>query len=36
MDGDQFFRIAGGKVVEHWVDVDLFGWFSGSVSFKMG
>jgi len=24
----QFFRIAGGKVVEHWVDVDLFSWFT--------
>ena len=24
----QFFRISGGKVVEHWVDVDLFGWFT--------
>jgi len=23
----QFFRIADGKVVEHWVDVDIFGWF---------
>ena len=23
----QFFRIKGGKVVEHWVDVDLFSWF---------
>lgn len=23
----QFFRIADGKVVEHWVDVDLYGWF---------
>jgi len=23
----QFFRIANGKVVEHWVDVDIFGWF---------
>lgn len=23
----QFFRIANGKVVEHWVDVDLFSWF---------
>ncbi len=23
----QFFRIAKGKVVEHWVDVDVFGWF---------
>ena len=23
----QFFRISGGKVVEHWVDVDIFGWF---------
>lgn len=23
----QFFRIADGKVVEHWVDVDVFGWF---------
>ncbi len=24
----QFFRIANGKVVEHWVDVDIFGWFT--------
>lgn len=23
----QFFRISGGKVVEHWVDVDIFSWF---------
>lgn len=23
----QFFRIANGKVVEHWVDVDVYGWF---------
>jgi predicted ester cyclase len=23
----QFFRIANGKIVEHWVDVDIFGWF---------
>jgi len=23
----QFFRIKNGKVVEHWVDVDLFSWF---------
>jgi predicted ester cyclase len=23
----QFFRIADGKVVEHWVDVDIFSWF---------
>lgn len=23
----QFFRIEGGKVVEHWVDVDIFAWF---------
>ena len=23
----QFFRIKDGKVVEHWVDVDLFSWF---------
>ena len=23
----QFFRIADGKVVEHWVDVDIYGWF---------
>lgn len=23
----QFFRIKGGKVVEHWVDVDIFSWF---------
>lgn len=22
----QFFRIANGKVVEHWVDVDFYGW----------
>lgn len=24
----QFFRIAKGKVVEHWVDVDIFSWFT--------
>lgn len=24
----QFFRFANGKVVEHWVDVDLFSWFT--------
>ena len=24
----QFFRIKDGKVAEHWVDVDLFGWFT--------
>ena len=24
----QFFRFQDGKVVEHWVDVDLFGWFT--------
>lgn len=24
----QFFRISGGKVVEHWVDVDIFAWFT--------
>jgi len=23
----QFFRIANGKIVEHWVDVDIFTWF---------
>src|SRR4051812_4045355 len=23
----QFFRIKDGKVVEHWVDVDVYGWF---------
>ena len=23
----QFFRIKNGKVVEHWVDVDIFTWF---------
>ena len=23
----QFFRIRDGKVVEHWVDVDIFSWF---------
>ena len=22
----QFFRIANGKIVEHWVDVDFYGW----------
>ena len=24
----QFFRIANGRVVEHWVDVDIFAWFT--------
>ena len=24
----QFFRIANGKVIEHWVDVDIFSWFT--------
>ena len=24
----QFFRIKNGKVVEHWVDVDIFDWFT--------
>ena len=24
----QFFRIANGRVVEHWVEVDIFGWFT--------
>jgi steroid delta-isomerase-like uncharacterized protein len=24
----QFFRFQDGKVVEHWVDVDLFAWFT--------
>jgi steroid delta-isomerase-like uncharacterized protein len=24
----QFFRFQNGKVVEHWVDVDLFSWFT--------
>ena len=24
----QFFKIHDGKVIEHWVDVDLFGWFT--------
>ena len=24
----QFFRLQDGKVVEHWVDVDLFSWFT--------
>jgi steroid delta-isomerase-like uncharacterized protein len=24
----QFFRFQDGKVAEHWVDVDLFGWFT--------
>lgn len=24
----QFLRIKDGKVVEHWVDVDVFGWFT--------
>lgn len=24
----QFFRIQDGKVAEHWVDVDLFSWFT--------
>ena len=23
----QFFRIKNGKIVEHWVDVDIFSWF---------
>ena len=23
----QFFRIEDGKVVEHWVDIDIFSWF---------
>ena len=23
----QFFRIQNGKVIEHWVDVDIFSWF---------
>jgi steroid delta-isomerase-like uncharacterized protein len=23
----QFFRLKDGKVVEHWVDVDIYGWF---------
>lgn len=23
----QFFRIANGKIVEHWVEVDIFSWF---------
>lgn len=23
----QFFRIRNGKVIEHWVDVDIFSWF---------
>ncbi|MEP7357059.1 MAG: ester cyclase [Anaerolineales bacterium] len=23
----QFFRIEAGKVIEHWVDVDIFSWF---------
>jgi predicted ester cyclase len=23
----QFFRFQDGKVVEHWIDVDLFSWF---------
>lgn len=23
----QFFRIKDGKIVEHWVDVDIFSWF---------
>jgi len=23
----QFFRIANGKIVEHWVDVDIYTWF---------
>jgi predicted ester cyclase len=23
----QFFRIKNGKVIEHWVDVDIFDWF---------
>jgi hypothetical protein len=24
----QFFRFQDGKVAEHWVDVDLFSWFT--------
>ena len=33
----QFFRIANGKVTEHWVDVDIFGWFQQlGVIPKMG
>jgi steroid delta-isomerase-like uncharacterized protein len=24
----QFFRIQDGKIVEHWVDVDIFSWFT--------
>ncbi len=33
----QFFRIANGKVVEHWVDVDLFSWLTQlGVIPKMG
>lgn len=33
----QFFRISGGKVVEHWVDVDIFSWFQQlGVIPKMG
>ena len=24
----QFFKIEDSKVIEHWVDVDLFGWFT--------
>jgi steroid delta-isomerase-like uncharacterized protein len=24
----QFFRIANGKIVEHWVDVDIYSWFT--------
>ena len=23
----QFFKIANGKIVEHWVDVDIYSWF---------
>ncbi len=23
----QFFRIVDGKIVEHWVDLDIYGWF---------
>lgn len=32
----QFFRIADGKVVEHWVDVDLFAWFMQLGVLKVG
>jgi steroid delta-isomerase-like uncharacterized protein len=24
----QFFRVRDGKIVEHWVDVDIFSWFT--------